>query len=237
MAVFSGKWAGVHENGRERILVVERITSAGEVSVLHGWDDLSSRSGFDSRRYTGRFENNVLTFGRNDDLYEFSVVHDNMLRGLMFRNGAEQRWGAITMRRVPDVAGDPNATTEVTPARAFLSSIEMGTSDPSLPPASAALMGKWEGRSKSGLYRVLAVKWITGQGDASVVQAWDDPSARTGYRARYHFVARAENGVLWLYDLNERYEFTVAPDGSLKGKTMRGDMELPEEAIVMTRVD
>lgn len=100
-AAFSGKWLGLHGNGRERIMVVEWITSEGDASVIHAWDDLSLPEGFRPRHYTGRIKDGVLSFAGNRDLYEFTVAADSMLRGMLFRNGEEQRWGAITMYRVP----------------------------------------------------------------------------------------------------------------------------------------
>ncbi len=101
IAAFSGRWKGVvHGNGRERIMVVIRITEHGAVWVMHAWDDLSRPEGFHARGYGARVKDGVLSFSGGDDLYEFTLKPDGDLSGIMFRNGEEQRWGAITMRRV-----------------------------------------------------------------------------------------------------------------------------------------
>lgn len=99
--VFIGRWEGVTSSGRERIMAVTRVTSHSDASVMHAWDDASRPEGFKPNYYTGSVENGVLSFSGGGDRYEFRMTPDGTLNGIVLRNGTEQRWGAITMRRVP----------------------------------------------------------------------------------------------------------------------------------------
>ncbi len=100
LAVFNGKWEGVTGDGRQRVMVVDQITPAGDAAVIHAWDDVTRPEGFRPWGYAGRIHNGVLVFSGGGDTYQFTKASDGTLSGIMVRNGAEHSAGVITMTTV-----------------------------------------------------------------------------------------------------------------------------------------
>ena len=169
----------------------------------------------------------------NSKAYSLDVIGDSITGS----NGGF----ALSMVKSPDSPSPPPMAASLpsdagkSTAVSFLSTFKITPSDRDVPPAIAAFSGKWEGATDSGHQRVMVIEHVTAGGGASVTHAWSDASRPEGFKP-FRYSGKIANGALSFSGGRDRYEFTMASDGTLRGVLLHDNARDVGADVVMTHV-